>query len=102
MPDKMSQEKIQLLRAYGTRIVITPTAEIYLLKHMMEAGHSHEPDETIEPIIQPVEHTFSSRANLEDALPNFYETPVILVIEEDRPVGILTKIDVLDFIARKI
>ncbi|MBN2500223.1 MAG: pyridoxal-phosphate dependent enzyme, partial [Anaerolineales bacterium] len=26
MPDKMSQEKIQLLRAYGARVVITPTA----------------------------------------------------------------------------
>lgn len=26
MPDKMSQEKIELLRAYGARVVITPTA----------------------------------------------------------------------------
>ena len=26
LPDKMSQEKIQLLRAYGARVVITPTA----------------------------------------------------------------------------
>ena len=28
MPDKMSQEKIQLLRAYGARVVITPTAVV--------------------------------------------------------------------------
>jgi cystathionine beta-synthase len=26
MPDKMSEEKVQLLRAYGARVVITPTA----------------------------------------------------------------------------
>ena len=26
MPDKMSQEKILLLRAYGARVVVTPTA----------------------------------------------------------------------------
>ncbi len=26
MPDKMSQEKIRLLRAFGARVVITPTA----------------------------------------------------------------------------
>jgi cystathionine beta-synthase len=26
MPDKMSEEKIRLLRAYGSRVVITPTA----------------------------------------------------------------------------
>ncbi len=76
--------------------------EVDLLKHMMEAGHTHEPDETIESIIQTVEHTFSPRANLEDVLPRFYETPVVLVVEDGRPVGILTKIDVLDFIARKI
>lgn len=76
--------------------------EVDLLKHMLEAGHAHEPDETIEPIVQAIEYTFSIRANLEDVLPKFYETPVVLVVEEDRPVGILTKIDVLDFIARKI
>ena len=76
--------------------------EVDLLEHMMEAGHTHDPDETIEPIIQSVNYTYSSRANLEDVLPKFFETPVILVVEEDRPLGILTKIDVLDFIARKI
>jgi CBS domain-containing protein len=69
---------------------------------MMEAGHTHDPDETIEPIIQAVEYTYSHENNLEDVLPKFYETPVILVTKEDRPAGILTKIDVLDFIARKI
>ena len=26
MPDKMSQEKISMLRAYGAEVVITPTA----------------------------------------------------------------------------
>jgi cystathionine beta-synthase len=26
MPDKMSEEKVQLLRAFGARVVITPTA----------------------------------------------------------------------------
>lgn len=76
--------------------------EVDLLKHMMEAGHTHDPDETIEPIIQAVEFTYSPRANLEDVLSKFYETSVILVLQEDRPIGILTKIDVLDFIARKI
>ena len=28
MPDKMSQEKIQLLRAFGAKVVITPTAKV--------------------------------------------------------------------------
>src|SRR3990170_1178705 len=53
-------------------------AKPYKIEGIMEARHTHEPDETIEPIIQPVENTFSSRANLEDVLPKFYETPVIV------------------------
>ena len=31
MPDKMSQEKIQLLRAFGAKVVITPTASSPIL-----------------------------------------------------------------------
>jgi cystathionine beta-synthase len=76
--------------------------EVDLLNHMMEAGHTHNSIETIESIIQPAKQTFTSRASLEDVLAKFYETPVILVMEEDLPIGILTKIDVLDFIAQKI
>jgi len=30
MPDKMSDDKIRLLRAYGARVVITPTAPVAL------------------------------------------------------------------------
>jgi cystathionine beta-synthase len=92
--------QVPVLNPDGTLVGLV--TEVDLLKHLMEAGHTHDPDETIEPIIQPVEQTFSSRANLEDVLPRFYETPVVLVLEEDHPIGILTKIDVLDFIARKI
>jgi predicted transcriptional regulator len=39
---------------------------------------------------------------LESALPSFTADQAVLVTEADRPVGILTKIDILDFIARKI
>jgi cystathionine beta-synthase len=92
--------QVPVLNSAGTLAGLV--TEVDLLKHMMEAGHTHDPDETIEPIIQPVEHIFSSRANLEDVLPKFYDTPVALVVEDNRPVGILTKIDVLDFISRKI
>jgi len=76
--------------------------EIDLLKHMLKPDHDHTPDETIAEIIRPAEAVYASTAPLEATLPAFGEDQVVLVTEADRPVGILTKIDVLDFIAKKI
>jgi cystathionine beta-synthase len=75
--------------------------EVDLLKHMLEAGHEHSHQESIAAIAQPAEAIFPVHASLEDALPSVMEGNVILITEGDHPVGILTKIDVLDFIAGK-
>ena len=75
--------------------------EVDLLKHMLEAGHEHSESETIAAIAQPAETVFPIHASLEDALPAVMEGNVILVTEGDYPAGILTKIDMLDFIAGK-
>ena len=75
--------------------------EVDLLKHMLEAGHEHSHQESIAAIMQPAEAVFPVHASLEDALPSVMEGNVILITEGDHPVGILTKIDVLDFIAGK-
>ncbi len=77
-------------------------SEADLLKHLLEAGHTHKPEETIASIVEPSLLAFTTNAFLEDVLPKFFEFPVVLVIEDERPVGILTKIDVLDFIAHRI
>lgn len=76
--------------------------EVDLLKHMLEADHTHTPDETIGSITQPPSPVFPTYAGLDEVLPIFVEEHVIIVTEADRPVGILTKIDVLDFISREI
>lgn len=68
----------------------------------MEDGHTHEPDETIESIVEPFTPIVTSNALLQDVLPTFFESRVILVMENEHPFGILTKIDVLDFMARSI
>ena len=75
--------------------------EVDLLKHMLEAGHDHSPDETIAPIVQPAEAVFPAQTPLQEVLPAVVDGYVILVSEAGRPVGILTKIDVLDFIAQR-
>ena len=77
-------------------------SEVDLLKHLFEGGHTHKPEETIESIVEPSIPAFTSNAFLQDVLPKFFESPVILVTENERLIGILTKIDVLDFLARRI
>ncbi len=74
--------------------------EVDLLKHMLQANHTHSPDETIATILQPPPPTFPRYAPLDEVLPVFVDERVILVVEADQPVGILTKIDILDFISQ--
>ena len=50
-------------------------------------------------ILESYENFSMVRASLEEAMPSVMEGNVILVTEGDHPVGILTKIDMLDFIA---
>jgi cystathionine beta-synthase len=76
--------------------------EIDLLKHMLDSNHTHSADETIASIVQPSLAVFPTTATLEDILPAITDGQVILLTESDRPVGILTKIDVLDFLAQEI
>jgi cystathionine beta-synthase len=76
--------------------------EVDLLQHLLKADHAHQPEETIESIIGPSIPTFSANALLDQALLEFLASPVILITEDQSPVGILTKIDVLDYMARRI
>ncbi len=76
--------------------------EVDLLKHMLASGHSHTSGETIAGIIQAPPPAFPAYSLLEEALPLVMEGQVILVSEAGRPTGILTKIDVLDYIAQEI
>jgi cystathionine beta-synthase len=76
--------------------------EVDLLKYMLEAGQHINPETTIAPILQEAEATFPSHTLLEEVLPDIIEGYVILVTENSRPIGILTKIDVLDYIAQEM
>lgn len=76
--------------------------EVDLLNHMLETDHEHSLDETIASIVQPAEAVYSGQTSLEEVLPSIVNGNVVLVTEQDRPIGILTKIDVLDFMAQGI
>jgi cystathionine beta-synthase len=76
--------------------------EVELLQHMVNGGHQHTPDETIAELVRPTEAVFSVSTPLENALPALTQDQAVLVTEANRPIGILTKIDILDFISAKI
>lgn len=76
--------------------------EVDLLKHMLEGGHIHSADETIAAIVSRTQAIFPSDASIETALPAIMEGQVALVTQDNRPVGILTKIDLLDYLAQAI
>jgi cystathionine beta-synthase len=76
--------------------------EVDLLKHMLQTNLAHSHEETVSNIIRPADAVFTTTTPLEAALSSIVEDHVVLVSEADRPVGILTKIDVLDFIAQEI
>lgn len=76
--------------------------EVDLLKHMLEGGPSHSADETVAEIVRPVQAIFPANTPIETVMPAFMDGQVILVVEENHPIGILTKIDILDFISQRI
>ena len=75
--------------------------EVDLLNHMLEAK-DHPQGETIDGLVQHADAVFPSEETLENALPALRNGLALLVVEGGKPVGILTKIDVLDYVAGKI
>jgi cystathionine beta-synthase len=76
--------------------------EVGLLKHMLKSNHTHSPEETISEVVTPTQTVFALDTPVEAVLPVIMDGQVVLVTEQDHPVGILTKIDVLDYIAQGI
>jgi predicted transcriptional regulator len=75
--------------------------EVDLLNHMLEK-HDHSHEETIDNMVQNAGAVFPQDTPLEDTLPSLTAGYALIVVENSKPVGILTKIDVLDYVAGKI
>lgn len=75
--------------------------EVDLLNHMVEK-HDHSQDEVIDTLVQNANAVFPGDETLENAMPYLRDGLALIVMDGGRPVGILTKIDVLDYVAGKI
>ena len=75
--------------------------EVDLLNHMLEhEGHSQ--DETVDGLVQHARAVYPPESTLDECMPSLTEGYALLLVESGKPVGILTKIDVLDYVAGKI
>jgi len=75
--------------------------EVDLLNHMLEK-HDHSNEETIDALIQNAGAVFPPETSLDETMPSLTAGYALIVVEHSKPVGILTKIDVLDYVAGKI
>jgi cystathionine beta-synthase len=74
--------------------------ELELLNHMLSSDHDHPPDETIEGMINTDVRTSRSATPLVEVLPDLMQRKVIVLVDDgQRPVGILTIIDALEYLA---
>lgn len=92
--------QVPVVDAQGRLIGIV--TEVDLLEHLLHAGHEHDPAETIASIVNPDFITVTSKASVESILTAFERGKVVIVVDDERPVGILTKIDMIDFVAGQI
>jgi cystathionine beta-synthase len=76
--------------------------EIELLNHMLTADHVHDPDETIESMVNHNVPVVGPHAGLETLMSIFSEHPAVIIVDDGRVQGILTKIDILDYLSSQI
>ena len=75
--------------------------EVDLLNHMLE-HEDHSQNKTIDGLVQHARAVYPPESTLDECMPSLTEGYALLVAEAGKPVGILTKIDVLDYVAGKI
>ncbi|MCA9969571.1 MAG: cystathionine beta-synthase [Anaerolineales bacterium] len=76
--------------------------EIDLLNHMLHADHTHHADETIEGLVDANVPVVRPNTPLESLMPLLSHHHAVLIAAEDQVQGILTKIDILDFLASQM
>ncbi len=94
---KHDVSQLPVLASDGSLVGIV--SEIDLLNHLLTADHKHEPDETIEPIVRGEVATVALDTPLEVLMSIFVTGQVAIVTADKKPVGIITKIDLLDYLS---
>lgn len=76
-------------------------SETDLLDSLLQLDHLHNSEETIATLINPDLVTMEQSATLDRVLTAIGRGKVVAITEENRPVNILTKIDLIDYLTDK-
>ena len=100
--EKMKVYEIsQLPVVDDTGRLIGIVSEVDLLDHLLHAGYIHDPEETISGIINPSVVTVEPGSSIELLLSVFDRGKVAVIVADGRPVNVLTKIDLIDYMTEK-
>lgn len=72
--------------------------EMDLLEHLLHASHVHDPEETVAALVNPNVVSVPTDTSVDAVLNSFERGKVVIVTQNDLPVGILTKIDLIDYL----
>jgi cystathionine beta-synthase len=110
-PDDLMTEVVTLFKTHNiSQVPIVDeggdlqglVTEVSLLDHMLSAEHQHSPGETIRSLVDPDVPVISPDVPLQTLMDIFADHSVALLIEEKQVQGILTKIDLLDFLSARV
>jgi cystathionine beta-synthase len=98
---KMKEYGISQLPAMnGGSEVVGLVREGDLLTHLLDSKTERPGEDSIRGLLQPAPPTLPAHTLLGDAMPELVKHNAVLVNDAGRVIGILTKIDVLDFIQK--
>lgn len=98
----MRQNAVSQMPVVGSDGSLAGTIEeVDLLNHVLET-HNHSHEESIDSLVQNAKAVFPSSASLGEAMPMLTAGYALIVADQGKPTGILTKIDVLDYVAGKM
>ncbi len=98
----MRQHAISQMPVVGADGALVGTiAEVDLLNHVLD-NHQHSQDESIDQLVQNAKAVYPPETSLNEAMSMLTDGFALIVVDNSKPTGILTKIDVLDYVAGKI
>lgn len=100
---RMRQDAISQLPVVDSdKVLLGVVSEVDLLNHMLNVDHEHQPDETIELMINHDVSRVRSSQVFEHVLPELMRSKIVIITGENgRPEGILTMIDALEHVTKK-
>jgi cystathionine beta-synthase len=97
---KMKQYDVSQIPVVADGALVGLISEVDLLSYLLEGGHSL--DDAITAIVDPAPPVVTPDSSVDDLADVFLTANAAVVVDQGRVTGIVTKIDVIDHLARKL